>query len=890
MSTQANTLHLAAEAAAWPFASTAAFERRTCALVRDDGGSYVASTETLAQALVSHLRPRARGLSLEIVRQLVDARWFSVTPAGERGGRQRLPLESLLAGLAREHLQLLGPQVALHDRHEVPIEQVAESWRWLSLVLPPDLLIAASAADAGTDPVGEHVCLGAPHLEQFFRKREVAQCHLHVGAALPFEWLWTHLMSRVGRVRPDASALETGGDVPLGSAQAFRGWLVTAALARLVLASFLTTGHRMHAEDIISFATRLHPRPTVRRVVVRVLRTLWEGREPLPAEQVAQVLRRMGATVTTQWRPGSLEELRRADPLWAWAHEGGAPGESVRASAREGALPETLFATRALRALSDPRSAPELQGFGELFWQYERIRNLTYRFLVEEPGTEGLDWFTVHQQRIGALRVGLHDRALMASALALEARGPPLRSLEVRTSPWPDWRGLHRFIEYVADAPAPEGCEPERGLVLHFLKEVKPAGRPGGSHPSAPRDFSHRPHADPRHPQYGCRFGRYFFDRQCEVIAITHLLTRRPESLVILRGMDVCNLELAVPTWVFCPLLERVREVSQRVSAALAPNGALPPLRLTVHAGEDFRRLAEGLRHVHELLEYRILGAGDRVGHATALGVAPDAWAAGAPCVWQPDEERLDDLLWEVARYRAGHMDPIPRRLEQVRGEIEKLSQCIYGESKPLECLLEARDLRHDHAFLTQRLRYPFMLRTGPRGLSAAERLAWTYLTDFPTYARGRQPRRVIGTPLELEVLREAQRMLRRQLARLGIVVEANPSSNMLTGDLDLTRHPAFQLNPLPGQPAADGARVLVALGDDDPITFASNLPDELCHLYYALIRTGVAAQDALTWLSNLCDTGLTARFTLRESVAPRERRRGPRLGARWRHTGAAAG
>ena len=72
-----------------------------------------------------------------------------------------------------------------------------------------------------------------------------------------------------------------------------------------------------------------------------------------------------------------------------------------------------------------------------------------------------------------------------------------------------------------------------------------------------------------------------------------------------------------------------------------------------------------------------------------------------------------------------------------------------------------------------------------------------------------------------------------------------------------------------------------VSLGDDDPVTFASCLPDEFCHICFALIRRGVGASDALEWLNQVRHNGMRARFTLSCSKRPRRERGkgGPRLG-----------
>lgn len=56
------------------------------------------------------------------------------------------------------------------------------------------------------------------------------------------------------------------------------------------------------------------------------------------------------------------------------------------------------------------------------------------------------------------------------------------------------------------------------------------------------------------------------------------------------------------------------------------PDLRTPTLRATVHAGEDFTRLAEGIRRMHESVEFGLLRMGDRIGHGVALGVDPARW------------------------------------------------------------------------------------------------------------------------------------------------------------------------------------------------------------------------------------------------------------------------
>jgi hypothetical protein len=739
--------------------------------------------------------------------------------------------------MARQHLALSGTEVMLSRDTDAP-GGIAGQWRWLSFALPPDLLIAALAASHGVPPPSSHISLQLANTADFISEDGIANVHLHLAAAFPFELLWTSLVTRLGLDEVDARSLDASGRPPFGSGRTFLSWLVTAALTRLTLASFLWHRETDRARLFSPFLSSILERGQGGQQHAEALRALALGTEPVSSARIRPVLRRFGGTGHLTRLPSTPEEVDQQDPLWRWQ----------RASHRT--PPELLFLHRGLSYLL--QGQPRDSAFARLFWQYIRIRGLTYRYLVQEPGSAGLDWFSIHFKRISPLRKGL-DRARMAAALALESRGPSLRSLEVRGSPTPSWPKVHALIQQVASAPAPQGCEPERGLVLHFAKE--------SHHPT-----THAPHADPRQLAHGCRFGSYFHSRLREAMAIEAALSQHPESLVILRGLDVCSNELSVPTWVFLPLFARLKRHSERISSHLSRWGNVPPLRFTLHAGEDFRRLIEGLRRIHEPIEFGALGVGDRLGHAVALGVDPQAWAAAMSSVWQPTEERLEDLLWELDRYRRGELPVDPSRIELVRGEVHDLAWRIYRVHASEEELLQARRLRHTPNVLSQ-LGFPFMQGTPPAGAGRALELLFRYLTEADVFVRGQTPIEIRADMGESRMLGEAQRFLRTLLGRLDMTVEVNPSSNVLIGDFPLEQHPIFRLQPLPGQ-ELPLPPVSVALGDDDPITFASCLPDEFGHLFYALIRRGVSAQRVREWLERVRAHGLRARFTLPESIA----------------------
>jgi hypothetical protein len=106
---------------------------------------------------------------------------------------------------------------------------------------------------------------------------------------------------------------------------------------------------------------------------------------------------------------------------------------------------------------------------------------------------------------------------------------------------------------------------------------------------------------------------------------------------------------------------------------------------------------------------------------------------------------------------------------------------------------------------------------------------------------------------------------VRREVNRLEITLETNPSSNLTFGDLgDLSHHPLFQRMPL--RPGATETPLLASINTDDPLTFATSLTDEFAHLRFGLERQGVDGTAALDYLERLRVQALRSRFTLAAS------------------------
>jgi hypothetical protein len=846
---------LLAESLAWPFAAEVAFDQQCTALARQHTGTLhgrdpaVRGTHALAEALDEWLLPRARGWSLEALRNLREQWWFD-------GSERHVPLGRLLQRIATTHLALdgaairlaqPGPDPASTPHAHTQAERVMR-WRMLSLCLPADLLVAAMAAAHGCTPATDVVDIGSPELAGLLGN-DVAETHLHVGAALRFPVLWTGLMSRASELDAHDRRLGRGGAPPFGTGPRLVEKCLAAALARWFMARFLAhasgdisafAGDPVHLADVpwAGGAPDLSRR-LLRAMAWLVARTPGDAREVRARIAEMKLLYRVvrAAQPPDPGRKvddGELAVARR-DAVAPWFR----PGEGV-------ALPETQLAARALAYLAGD-GAGDVR-FAKLFWQYQRVRTQCFRFLTLRPGTEGLDWFRRHYDRISALRAPV-DAHKYRLALETEARGLRLQAIEMRTAPERGWYENFRELCDMVRQTRRDGVEV--GLVLHWIKARECA-------------CCGRLVEDPRHLPFLSRYGSWFHTARLQAAAVARMLDERPGTLRYLRGLDVANVELAVASWATLPLVRTVREAAGRASRALARGGeAVPSLRVTYHAGEEYRRAAEGLRRVHELVAFDVLGQGDRIGHGLVLGEDLRQHQAARRAVQQPLQERLDDLLWEAERYARQDVPPPPGRADAVRERALAIGQQIHGHAVSLDDLLAARRLRHQPEALA-RLGYPNCrpeLSPPPGPL----RLLHRYLTDPDVFERGQRMTEVTATDDETAALADLQEWLRTVVRARAITIESNPSSNWLIADLDDVRaHPSLALQPLAGQGEPGKTPLALSISSDDPLTFATCLADEYAYLHAALVtRAGVSEEDALAWLERARHAAWDSRFTL---------------------------
>ena len=858
---------LLARIRAFPLVTDVAFRDGLIALEHGLDGEPLGTTCHLAAALEEDLRGLSAGASVEVLRQARAMCWR----AGEAVHAGKLPLSTYLASVSGALIEHGAPTATIKaSRADYP--EAVLRWRLMSLQLPADLMVAAAASSSGQVPTADRVSLLSRQLRQMLLENPVAETHLHVGAGTAFCALWSGFMGQLATDPPRPKLLERGGTSPFRDGDETLRWVLVAAIARIIFASFIH--HRMAGTG---------PR--------RLAQFLGVACEPGPGQ--APIFQRITRRMTRAGSPGqvcatglaALSALRRgSDPphhatLRRWyaelvRHRSAIPGKHVdplavaRRSERSDTFPETRLAAKVITLLlGDAKNDNTL---AQLFWQYQRVRCRIYQWLVEQPETAGLDWFSRHYDRIKAVRPK-DFRDVIGGAWRTEAADLHLGSLEIRTAPEDTPSKVRDQVADLAVAVSQLNgrlANPlEAGLVLHLVKARSGAVAVRGR-------MDRRLHADPGIPGLRCRYARWFLDWEGRARAMATAIERWPSLLLFLRGIDIANLELAVPTWAYLPILSRLRQVSVKVSHRFGlelPDWKIRGLGCTLHVGEDYRRLMEGLRRIHEPIEFGLLVREDRIGHGLALGHDPERWCRAFPCVPQPREERLDDLLWELDRYDAGDFRPTPGRVHRVRGMVRELAGVLYGESSPeVDRLQRARRWLHEPHRLRY-LNYPYMAHIRKKDVEMTkcpvQGLVLRRLMDVGVFRRGLVPVKVEVDDDERAVLKRAQHWLRGEVERREITVESNPSSNLVIGDMSsLGHHPSFRLSP-PRGAAECGPSVLVSVNSDDPVTFATCLADEYAYAYGGLVASGLDVDNVLAWLEHARKVGWRSRFTLHTSA-----------------------
>jgi len=256
---------------------------------------------------------------------------------------------------------------------------------------------------------------------------------------------------------------------------------------------------------------------------------------------------------------------------------------------------------------------------------------------------------------------------------------------------------------------------------------------------------------------------------------------------------------------------------------------------LTVHAGEYFSHILSGLRAIDEAVNFCQFGAGDRLGHALALGIDIERWAKQQKRAYLNVGEHLNNLVWchHQALKLSGLLPDFQSALRVLEYKIQHWSDYLYNnEHNSINDLYQAwllrrncpRRLNNNEGIsdVKRDVRLPDyeFLKNCPE--SKAKKLWLSYLySNYPSDNKRRFQTisvdlqmngntavpQFINNPLsdsistaELHLYTAIQDLMIEQYSKQGIILEAYPTSNLYIGRINhYHEHPIFRWHPPQG-------------------------------------------------------------------------------------------
>lgn len=358
-------------------------------------------------------------------------------------------------------------------------------------------------------------------------------------------------------------------------------------------------------------------------------------------------------------------------------------------------------------------------------------------------------------------------------------------------------------------------------------------------------------------------------------------------------GIDAASEENKTEPWIFAPLYAGIR--NRKITKPLLKDDhgnimKLNNLGFTYHVGEEYRHLLSGLRHIDEVIEKFHYKAGDRIGHAIALGTDVEQWTAQNEVVVIPVMEHLENLLWLWGKiiHRNWIVEVGTATLE---GRILELAKMVYGNITGLtvNMLYEAYDQKfcYNYEKHFERMRKYVLDNVDPDDCEADQQghfckffdtaypygFSWTSEKVFCTYfcpvfyQKFMKPILVHVNSEEKEIFARVQEYLILKVEKMGIYVETNPTSNLAIGDTR-SLYSAHVLN-LNSRDLVDDDKVkhevLVTVNSDDPVIFNTNSENELAYVYHALTYQGYKKESILRWVDKVRKTGMDSSFVKKE-------------------------
>lgn len=350
---------------------------------------------------------------------------------------------------------------------------------------------------------------------------------------------------------------------------------------------------------------------------------------------------------------------------------------------------------------------------------------------------------------------------------------------------------------------------------------------------------------------YGAESSMYMKEAAAFADRVKNILPKYQFSI----GIDAAGFEFETPPEVLAPafrLFSRQSLVQHK----------------TYHCGEDFHHLISGIRAIYEAIEFLDLEKGNRIGHATAIGISPETWLKSMPAkIVLPRSEWFFNLIF--ARRFLNEVQQVRR----VETELANIANVMFGEDLSFSVLDGIFDARR----LSSRYLSPSHITCSPNGLKekelcqqfAAERgkLVLDYYETWRMDSEIRQKQNelieVNADFLPIDALLQLQQRIQKHIVKKDIVIETLLTSNVRISQYnDHFQHHILRWLMIDGYKEEGDVAMNICMGSDDPGIFVTDIKNEYYHLYNVLTRAKLTPSEAMEHIRRLNETGRIYSFT----------------------------
>lgn len=285
----------------------------------------------------------------------------------------------------------------------------------------------------------------------------------------------------------------------------------------------------------------------------------------------------------------------------------------------------------------------------------------------------------------------------------------------------------------------------------------------------------------------------------------------------------------------------------------------------TFHVGEDFYDIADGLRAIDEAITFLSLEAGDRLGHALALGVDPDDFYnqrhnhIALPLQWMLDnvvwlyytsrrfniliEPSTEDFLHHTFRdlvRRIGYESQDERNSDGSHGKIEMIdyyqSMLLRGDTpKKIDDKKNERQWLVNSSWDYYKEQDSIKINEIRKWNNRANVLFYDYMNDRQIIPNGRKIKSFQVPDGYRKLIRQLQDKMMQRVSKKQLGIECCPSSNYKIGYCKrYDMHPIFRFMPVKTESTH---HLAVTVNTDDLGVFSTSLPNEYSLLTLALMK-----------------------------------------------------